>query len=110
LIQGVLAITSKLEGSYAFLVISGTDPSNIIGARKGSPLVIGVASHLTFAASDALAFPDSIDQLIPLGDEEVAVLTENGVDFFDNVGNRLQKETRKFTMRWGNPEYISGDK
>jgi glucosamine--fructose-6-phosphate aminotransferase (isomerizing) len=102
--SAVLAITPKLEGSYAFLVISCTDPSKIVGTRKGSPLVVGVAPHLAFAASDALAFPDYINQLMPLNDQEVAVLTENRADFFDNAGNRLQKEARERTMRWGDSD------
>jgi glucosamine--fructose-6-phosphate aminotransferase (isomerizing) len=97
----VRAIAPMLEGSYAFLAISVHDPRKIVGARKDDPLVVGFSSHGTFAVSDALAFPSYVKRLVSLGDNEVVVLSQEGAEFFDFAGNRLQKEAKPFTSKWG---------
>ena len=95
----VLAIAPRLEGSYAFLVISSKDPGKIVSTRKGSPLAIGTGDHGCFIASDALAFSGHTSKLIPLGDTEVAVVTPDKIEFFDAAGNKLTKETRQFDSK-----------
>ncbi len=97
----VLAITLRLEGSFAFLAISSHDLDKIVAARRACPLVVGLSSHGIFAASDALAFPDDVSQLVSLGDNEVAVLRQDRAEFFDFTGNRLQKGVKPFTSKWG---------
>ena len=92
--EAVLAITPKLEGSYAFLVVSLHDPDKIVGTAKHCPLVIGIGDHGYLAASDALAFSGQANQLIPLEDNDLAILRAEGVEFFDAEGNRLTKEAR----------------
>lgn len=98
--SAVLAVAPKLEGSYAFLVISSRDPGKIVGTRKDSPLAIGVGEHGYFVASDALAFSGLANKLIPLADTEVAVLTTNGIELFDAAGNKLAKKTRQIDLQW----------
>jgi glucosamine--fructose-6-phosphate aminotransferase (isomerizing) len=97
----VLAVAPKLEGSYAFLAISSREPGKIVGARKGSPLAVGISDQGFFAASDALAFPDYVTELLPLDDHEIVVLTQHGAELFDAAGNRLQRDKRRLTSRWG---------
>ncbi len=97
----VLAIAPKLEGSYAFLAISSRDPGKLVGTRKGSPLAIGIGNHGYFAASDALAFSGQTNQVMPLADTEVAVLTADRSEFLDAAGNKLTKETREIETKWG---------
>ncbi|HEX75371.1 MAG TPA: glutamine--fructose-6-phosphate transaminase (isomerizing) [Dehalococcoidia bacterium] len=97
----VLAIVPKLEGSYAFLAISSHDPGKVVGARKGGPLVIGISKRGSFAGSDALAFPDYVNQLIPLDDGEMVVMRQNVAELFDAAGNKLQKTTRQLASKWG---------
>ncbi|MBM4447438.1 MAG: glutamine--fructose-6-phosphate transaminase (isomerizing) [Chloroflexi bacterium] len=96
----VLAIAPKLEGSYAFLVISSRDPGKIVGTRKDNPLAIGVSEHGYFVASDALAFSGLANQLMPLADTEVAVLTTNGIELFDAAGNKIAKEATYIDSKW----------
>jgi glucosamine--fructose-6-phosphate aminotransferase (isomerizing) len=98
----VLAIASKLEGSYAFLAIASSDPGKIVGTRKKSPLIVGKNSNQVFVASDALAFATHVKEVISLGDGELVSLTEKGAHFFDNAGNRLQKRARQFSIKWNN--------
>jgi glucosamine--fructose-6-phosphate aminotransferase (isomerizing) len=97
----VLAVAPKLEGSYAFLAVSSQEPDKIVGARKGSPLAIGLSDRALFAASDALAFPDYVIELMPLDDNEMVILTQHGAELFDAAGNRLQKDRKRLTPKWG---------
>jgi glucosamine--fructose-6-phosphate aminotransferase (isomerizing) len=98
--SAVLTVAPKLEGSYAFLVISSRDSGKVVATRKDNPLAIGVGENGYFAASDALAFSGLANQLIPLADTEVAVLTENGIELFDAAGNKLVKDARHIDLQW----------
>ncbi len=97
----VLAVAPKLRGSYAFLTISSHEPSKIIGVRRGSPLAVGISDRGFFAASDALAFPDYVTELLPVDDHEMVVLTEHSAELFDAAGNRLQRGKRRLSINWG---------
>jgi glucosamine--fructose-6-phosphate aminotransferase (isomerizing) len=96
----VLAIAPKLEGSYAFLAISSRDSGKVVGTRKDNPLAIGVGENGYFIASDALAFSGLANQLIPLADTEVAVLSPKGIELFDAVGKKLAKKSRRLDLQW----------
>jgi glucosamine--fructose-6-phosphate aminotransferase (isomerizing) len=96
----VLAMAPKLEGSYAFLVISSLDSGKIVATRRDNPLAIGVGEHGYFAASDAMAFSGLANKLIPLADTEVAVLTAKGIELFDAAGNKLAKKARHLDLQW----------
>ena len=98
--DAVLAIAPKLEGSYSFLAISSRDPNKIVGTKKDSPLAIGIGEHGYFFASDAMAFSGLANQLMPLADTEVAVLTEKVIEIFDAAGNKLTKEPRYIDLQW----------
>jgi glutamine---fructose-6-phosphate transaminase (isomerizing) len=98
--SAVLSVAPKLEGSYAFLAVSSRDPDKIVGTRKDNPLALGVGEDGYFAASDAMAFSGLANQLIPLADTEVAVLTTKGVEVFDAAGNKLKKEARHIDLQW----------
>jgi len=98
--QAVLSVAPKLEGSYTFLTISSRDPEKIVATMKGSPLVIGLGNHCNFAASDALSFSGKASKVISLADTEVAVLTENKIDFYDATGRKVTKISEDIHIAW----------
>jgi glucosamine--fructose-6-phosphate aminotransferase (isomerizing) len=98
--QAVLNIAPRLEGSYAFLAISLDDPSKIIGTRKNIPLIVGINSPDYYVSSDALAFSQYTNQVMSLEDNEVVMLTQGGIEFFDAQGNKLVKQARKLDHSW----------
>ena len=98
--QAVLNITPRLEGSYAFLVISLDDPAKIIGTRKTIPLIVGTDAPDYYVSSDALAFSQYTNRVMSLGDNEVVVLTQEGIEFFDAQGNKLVKRAKKLDQSW----------
>ena len=98
--QAVLNIAPKLEGSYAFLVMSLADPGKIIGTRRNNPLIVGIDAHDYYISSDALAFSQYTNQVMGLEDNEVVMLTQEGIQFFDSKGNKLVKQTKKLDHSW----------
>jgi len=98
--QAVLNIAPRLEGSYAFLVISLDDPGKIIGTRRNNPLIVGVNSPDYYASSDALAFSQYTNQVMSLEDNEVVMLTQEGIEFFDAQGHKVVKQARKLDHSW----------
>ena len=98
--QAVLNITPRIEGSYAFLVISLDDPGKIIGTRKNIPLIVGTDAPDYYVSSDALAFSQYTNQVMSLEDNEVVMLTQEGIEFFDAQGNKLVKQARKLDYSW----------
>jgi len=96
----VLAVATKLQGSFAFLAMSSGGSNKIVATRRDNPLAIGLGENGYFVASDALAFSGLANQLISLADTEVAVLTEKGIALFDSAGNKLKKEARRIDLQW----------
>lgn len=66
---------SKVIGAYGLVVICTDEPDKVIGARKGSPLVIGIGDGEHFLASDATPIIEYTDRIVYMNDEEIAVVT-----------------------------------
>lgn len=77
---------SKVEGAYGLAVICEDEPDRIFCARKSSPLVIGIGDKEYFIGSDATPFVEYTSQVIYLDDENVAVLTREGINI-KNIKN-----------------------
>ncbi len=80
LINAVVQALKLVQGTYGIAVVSEKNPNEIVVARSGSPLVIGVGHDETLVASDASALLGYTKQAIYLNDGEVAVVTRNSVE------------------------------
>ncbi len=81
LVTAVQEITPRLQGSFAILAIrEGWE--EIVAARKGSPLVVGIGDQEVIAASDMTPVLEYTRQAVFLEDGDVSVLTPRGVKFF----------------------------
>jgi glucosamine--fructose-6-phosphate aminotransferase (isomerizing) len=76
--RAVASALRLVTGTYGIAVVSDLDPGKIVGARKGSPLVIGVGQGENFVASDVSAILAHTKQVVYLGEEEMAILTPHG--------------------------------
>ncbi|HEY32763.1 MAG TPA: glutamine--fructose-6-phosphate transaminase (isomerizing) [Dehalococcoidia bacterium] len=103
--QATRLASQKLEGSYAFIVISLDTPGRILAIRKDNPLVIGIGRHGTFAASDTLSLQECESVVFP-DDGELAILRSDGVDFLDIEGEQIEKESS--TLDMNNYQYDKG--
>lgn len=66
----------EVVGAYAIVVMSAEDPTQLIAARKGSPLVIGVGENEFFFASDATPIIEYTKDVVYLNDYEIAIVRE----------------------------------
>ena len=78
--NAVVQALKLAKGTYGIAVVSTKNPDEIVVARNGSPLVIGVGHDETLIASDAAALVGHTKQAIYLNDGEVARLTKNGIE------------------------------
>lgn len=92
LFEAVQEALKRLEGSYALAVICETVPDRIIAVRKDSPLIIGCASRANLIASDVPAILEYTRDIYYLNDKEIAVLYRDHVDFFNEEGEKTEKE------------------
>jgi glucosamine--fructose-6-phosphate aminotransferase (isomerizing) len=69
-----------LEGTYGLAILSRDKPDQIVAARNGSPLVIGIGKDQMFVASEHTAFGRHTSEYISLNDGEVAVVTAKNMD------------------------------
>lgn len=72
--EAVRLALNKVIGAYAIVIIDKNNPNQLIAARKGSPLVIGVGKGEYFLASDATPIVEYTDQVVYLDDYEIAVI------------------------------------
>jgi len=80
LVNAVVQALKLAQGTYGIAVISPQNPNEIVVARAGSPLIIGVGHNETLVASDASALLGHTKQAIYLNDGEVATITKNSVE------------------------------
>ena len=81
-----------LEGAYAIAVIDEKNPDIVVGARKGSPLVVGLGQGEFFLASDIPAILHRTRDVLFLNDDEMAILSKEGVKITDLKGAEVQRE------------------
>jgi glucosamine--fructose-6-phosphate aminotransferase (isomerizing) len=96
--EAVRQTALKLEGRYAFVALQEGE-KNLVGARNGSPLVLGLAKQGIIIASDALAFSNKTNKVIFLDEQEMVEV--NGQDFkvFNLTnGAEIQKESQELDL------------
>jgi glucosamine--fructose-6-phosphate aminotransferase (isomerizing) len=90
--QAVREAAARLQGAYAIAVIDERNPDVVVGARKGSPLVVGLGNGEFFLASDIPAILHRTRDVLFLNDDEMAVLSDEGVRITDLSGKELERE------------------
>ncbi|MBI2581714.1 glutamine--fructose-6-phosphate transaminase (isomerizing) [Candidatus Woesearchaeota archaeon] len=92
--EAVLKTIKKLQGAYAFCVIKN-DTEEIVGARNGSPLVIGLGKQENFFASDVSAIIAYTRDVIYLNDFQIARITKDNVEVFNFQGQEEPLDVRE---------------
>lgn len=80
LVNAVVQALKLVQGTYGIAVVSRKNPDEIVVARSGSPLVIGIGNDETLIASDASALVGHTKRAIYLNDGEVARITKNSIE------------------------------
>ncbi|WP_016915569.1 glutamine--fructose-6-phosphate transaminase (isomerizing) [Vreelandella stevensii] len=97
LFEATQEIVSGLGGAYALGVMSTHEPNVVVGARQGSPLVVGVGIDEAFLASDPLALLQVTDRFIYLEEGDLVELREHGaIRIVDRQGNVVERPVHTF--------------
>ena len=101
LVEAVREALKEVVGAYAIAVIDTEDPDTIIGARKSSPLVIGIGNGETFLASDATPIIEYTDKVVYLNDDEIAIIRRGEplkIITTDNESAKIDIQTLKLSV------------
>jgi len=93
--DAVKSAVKELEGSFALAVLFSKKEGQIIVARRGSPLVIGVGDHGMFVASDVSALVSQTHRFIYLEDGDIADVFLNGCIIHDDKGKSVHRPTKE---------------
>ncbi|RQH05980.1 glutamine--fructose-6-phosphate transaminase (isomerizing) [Paraburkholderia dinghuensis] len=104
LFSAVREAVQQLAGAYAIGVVHKDQPHTVVGARAGSPLVVGLGSGENFLASDALAIAGSASHVVYLEEGDVCELTLEGVRIAERGGSEVQREAREVLAYGGTVE------
>jgi glucosamine--fructose-6-phosphate aminotransferase (isomerizing) len=106
LVEAVRKALGALKGTYGLAVISPRDPDLIIGARQGSPLVVGIGEGEHFLASDPMALVNQTEKVVYLQDRQMCVLSRDSWQIFD--GERTRVDASVHQIDWDPGEVDKG--
>ena len=98
LLEAVSGALKMVVGAYGIAVISAKNPDEIVVARKGSPLIVGVGDGEVFVASDASALVGYTDKVMYLHDGEIGVCTRDGVQLYDIESRAVEAQIETLEM------------
>jgi len=91
-------VCKQLKGSFTLLAIHSDNPTHIVGARRNSPLVVGLGTNENFLASDVAAFISHTKRALELGQDQVVDITPNSVVVTNLDGAVVQG--KEFEISW----------
>ncbi len=86
LLEALKKALSRVTGAYAVAVFDKRHPERIVGARQGSPMVVGLGEGENFIASDAMALVGVTDKIVYLDDGDIVSMTKDTCDIFARTG------------------------
>ena len=104
LFETVQQAVKRLHGAYAIAVFCRDEPHRVVGARQGSPLIVGVGKGENFLASDAMAIAGITDQIIYLEEGDVVDLQLQKCWIVDSAGKRVEREVKTVHAHTGAAE------
>ena len=91
-------VCKQLKGSFTLLAIHADDPTHIVGARRNSPLVVGIGDGENFLASDVAAFISHTKKALELGQDQVVEITPTSIEVTDLSGQKVMG--KEFEISW----------
>ncbi len=90
--DAVKTVLPRLRGAFALAIAFRQHPDMLIGARLGSPLVVGFGEGETFLGSDALALASLTQKITYLDEGDWVIVTREGAQIFDSGNQPVQRE------------------
>ncbi|MFC5380108.1 glutamine--fructose-6-phosphate transaminase (isomerizing) [Aquipuribacter nitratireducens] len=91
-------VVQRLEGAFTLLAVWRGQPDVVVGARRSSPLVVGVGDTATYLGSDVAAFIDHTKEAVELGEDQVVEVRPDGFTITDFAGAPVQG--KPYTVTW----------
>jgi glucosamine--fructose-6-phosphate aminotransferase (isomerizing) len=98
LAQAMRDVTRRLEGAFTLLAVDAREPRTVVGARRNSPLVVGLGNGENFLGSDVVAFIAYTKTALELGQDEVVEITPDSVVVTDANGQPVTRAP--YTIDW----------
>ncbi|UWF77912.1 MULTISPECIES: glutamine--fructose-6-phosphate transaminase (isomerizing) [Microbacterium] len=91
-------VVNRLEGAFTLLAMHQDHPGLVVGARRNSPLVIGLGEGENFLGSDVAAFVEHTRKALAIGQDQIVAITPDAVTVTDFDGNSV--EAAPFDVSW----------
>jgi glucosamine--fructose-6-phosphate aminotransferase (isomerizing) len=98
LTEALRRVVAELEGAFTLLVMHEDQPGIVVGARRNSPLVIGLGDGENFLGSDVAAFVEFTRRAVAIGQDQIVTIRPDSVVVIDFDGNEV--ETDEFEIAW----------
>src|SRR5262245_60083309 len=98
LAEAMRRVCQRLEGAFTLLAVDSRAPGAVVGARRNSPLVVGRGTGENYLASDVSAFIEHTREAVELGQDQVVLITGDGIEITDFHGNPA--EGRDYHIDW----------
>ncbi|WP_193509457.1 glutamine--fructose-6-phosphate transaminase (isomerizing) [Cryobacterium sp. BB736] len=98
LTEALRRVVARLDGAFTLLVMHQDHPGVVVGARRNSPLVIGLGEGENFLGSDVAAFVEHTSRAVALGQDQLVTITPSTFTVVDFDGNPV--ETQEFEVSW----------
>lgn len=92
------SVVNRLEGAFTLLAMHQDTPGLVVGARRNSPLVIGLGEGENFLGSDVAAFVEHTRKALAIGQDQIVAITPSEVTVTDFDGNPVEAEP--FDVSW----------
>ncbi|WP_144876961.1 glutamine--fructose-6-phosphate transaminase (isomerizing) [Microbacterium sp. 1.5R] len=92
------SVVNRLEGAFTLLAMHEDHPGLVVGARRNSPLVIGLGEGENFLGSDVAAFVEHTRKALAIGQDQIVSITPDAVTVTDFFGTPVQAEP--FDVSW----------
>ena len=90
-------VCQRLKGSFTLLALHSDNPELVVGARRNSPLVVGVGEGENFLASDVSAFISYTKRALELGQDQVVEVMPSSIKVTDLSGNEIKPKEYEIT-------------
>ncbi len=98
LTEAMRAVVNRLEGAFTLLAVHADAPQTVVGARRNSPLVVGLGDGENFLGSDVAAFIGYTKQAMEMGQDQIATITPTSVEVIGFDGQPAQGA--RFEVTW----------
>jgi glucosamine--fructose-6-phosphate aminotransferase (isomerizing) len=98
LTEALRSVVARLDGAFTLLVMHEDRPGVVVGARRNSPLVIGLGDGENFLGSDVAAFVEFTKRAVAIGQDQIVTIRPDSVEVIDFHG--VAVETDEFEIAW----------